>query len=191
MAVHLTRFDAADYLQTEDDMAAYLAECAEGDDPRLVAHALGAIARARNLSQLARDTGMTRAGLSRALAYDGNPSFATDLKGRQGAGVEDIRHAGESRPRACTAGPSRRTRPAAAIKRAKSRKVALCASPRHPTVCALDAARPASQVPFGFPRPPVDREVQGDVRWRSATLGTPGRTCGSRPGMTSGALAGV
>jgi probable addiction module antidote protein len=80
MTVKLTRFDAADYLDDDDDMAAYLAECAEGGDPTLIARALGAIARARNLSQLARDTGMTRAGLSRALAPDGNPSFQTIAK---------------------------------------------------------------------------------------------------------------
>jgi probable addiction module antidote protein len=80
MTVKLTRFDAADYLDDEDDMPAYLAECAEGGDPALIAQALGAIARARNLSQLARDTGMTRAGLSRALAPDGNPSFLTIAK---------------------------------------------------------------------------------------------------------------
>jgi probable addiction module antidote protein len=80
MTVKLTRFDAADYLNDEEDMAGYLAECAEGGDPALIAQALGAIARARSLSQLARDTGMTRAGLSRALAPDGNPSFQTIAK---------------------------------------------------------------------------------------------------------------
>jgi len=52
-------------------MAAYLVECA---------HAPGAITRARNLSQLARDIGMTRAGLSRALAYDGNPASPPSQK---------------------------------------------------------------------------------------------------------------
>lgn len=123
MAFHLTRFDAADYLLTEEDMAAYLAECAEGDDPRLVAHALGAIARARNLSQLARDTGMTRAGLSRALAYDGNPSFATVSKVAKALGLKiSVTPATASARK--TSGPSRRTRPAAALKRAKPRKVA-------------------------------------------------------------------
>ena len=80
MTVKLTRFDAADYLDDEDDMAAYLVECAEGGDPALIAQALGAIARARNLNQLARETGMTRAGLSRALAPGGNPSFQTIAK---------------------------------------------------------------------------------------------------------------
>jgi probable addiction module antidote protein len=80
MTMKLTRFDPADYLDDEDDMAAYFAECAEGGDPALMAQALGAIARARNLSQLARDTGMSRAGLSRALAPDGDPSFQTIAK---------------------------------------------------------------------------------------------------------------
>jgi probable addiction module antidote protein len=88
MAVHLTRFDAADYLLTEDDMTAYLAECAEDGDPRLITHALGAIARARNMSQLARDAGMTRAGLSRALAHDGNPSFVTISKVAKALGLK-------------------------------------------------------------------------------------------------------
>ncbi|HME86394.1 MAG TPA: addiction module antidote protein [Roseiarcus sp.] len=118
MAIHLTRFDAADYLQTEDDMAAYLAECAEGDDPGLIAQALGAIARARNLSQLARETGMTRAGLSRALAYDGNPSFATISKVAKALGLK-ISITPAKQPARNTAERSRRTRPAAAVKGAK------------------------------------------------------------------------
>ena len=123
MAVHLTRFDAADYLLTEDDMAAYLAECAEGDDPRLIAHALGAIARARNLSQLARDTGITRAGLSRALAYDGNPSFATISKVAKALGLKISVTPAKAAAHE-TADRSRRTRRVAAPKGAKSRKVA-------------------------------------------------------------------
>ncbi len=123
MAIHLTRFDAADYLLTEDDMAAYLAECAEGDDPRLVADALGAIARARNLSQLARDTGMTRAGLSRALAYDGNPSFATISKVAKALGLKISVTPAKTSTRT-TADRSRHKQPVAALKGAKSRKVA-------------------------------------------------------------------
>jgi probable addiction module antidote protein len=88
MTVKLIRFDAADYLENDEDMAAYLADCAEEGDPALIAHALGAIARARNLSQLARDTGMTRAGLSRALAEDGNPSFQTIAKVAKALGLK-------------------------------------------------------------------------------------------------------
>ena len=123
MAIHLTRFDAADHLLSEDDMAAYLAECAEGDDPRLVADALGAIARARNLSQLARDTGMTRAGLSRALAYDGNPSFATVSKVAKALGLKISLTSAKAAPRK-PADRSRRTQPVKALERAKPRIVA-------------------------------------------------------------------
>jgi probable addiction module antidote protein len=74
MTVRLTRFDPADYLENEEDMSAYLADCAEEGHPALIAHALGATARARNRIQLAWDTGVTRTRLSRALAEDANPS---------------------------------------------------------------------------------------------------------------------
>ena len=74
-----SRYDTADYLKTESDIVAYLdAVMVEGgDDPALIAHALGVIARARNISKLARDTGISREGLYKALSGDGNPSFAT------------------------------------------------------------------------------------------------------------------
>lgn len=76
------RFDAADYLTTEEDIVAYLDAVMEesGDDPAMIARALGTIARARNMSQLARDAGITREGLYKALSEDGNPSFATIVK---------------------------------------------------------------------------------------------------------------
>ena len=123
MSVNLTRFDPADYLLSEEDIAAYLAECAEGDDPALIAHALGAIARARNLSRLARETGMTRAGLSRALARDGNPSFATISKVAKALGLK-VSIAPAKATARMSAKPSRRGRPAAARKGAPPRKVA-------------------------------------------------------------------
>ena len=74
-----SRYDTADYLKTETDIVAYLdAVMTEGgDDPALIAHALGVVARARNVSQLARDTGISREGLYKALSGEGNPSFAT------------------------------------------------------------------------------------------------------------------
>ena len=50
------------------------------DDPAFIAHALGVVARARNMSQLARDSGLTSVGLYKALSRDGNPSFATVMK---------------------------------------------------------------------------------------------------------------
>jgi len=74
-----TRFDSADYLTDVETAAAYLqAALAEsGDDPSVVAVALGAIARSGNMSELARRTGMSREGLYKALSAEGNPSFAT------------------------------------------------------------------------------------------------------------------
>lgn len=83
------RFDAADYLKTEEDIVAYLdAAIAEAaDDPALIARALGAVARARNMSQLAREAGITREGLYKALSGDGNPSFATIVKVAQALGL--------------------------------------------------------------------------------------------------------
>lgn len=77
-----SRYDSADYLNTGEDIAAYLEAVMEqaGDDPAYITQALGVIARARNMSQLARDVGMSREGLYKALSEDGNPSFATILK---------------------------------------------------------------------------------------------------------------
>lgn len=85
-----SRYDSADYLKTEEDITAYMEAVMEegGDDPAFVAHALGAVARARNMSQLARDTGMTREGLYKALSGQGNPSFATVMKVAQALGLK-------------------------------------------------------------------------------------------------------
>jgi probable addiction module antidote protein len=75
-----SKFDAADYLRGEEDIAAFLDAAAAEDDPATLAIALGAVARARNMSQLARDTGLTREGLYKALSGEGNPSLATVMK---------------------------------------------------------------------------------------------------------------
>ena len=82
MTLKATPWDSADYLKTEADRTAYLQACLEEapHDPAFIAHALGVVARARNMSQLARDTGLTREGLYKALSDDGNPSFGTVLK---------------------------------------------------------------------------------------------------------------
>ena len=80
MTETFTRYDAATYLRSDEDIQAYLEAAAEGGDPAAMAAALGAVARARNMSQLARDSGMTREGLYKALAPGGNPAFATVAK---------------------------------------------------------------------------------------------------------------
>ena len=85
-----SRWDAADYLKSEEDMAAYLQACLEEspDDPALVAAALGDIARARGMAQLAKQTGLTREGLYKALSSDGNPSLGTVLKVLKALGLK-------------------------------------------------------------------------------------------------------
>lgn len=82
MALKTTPWDSAEYLKSEADITAYLDACFEeaGDDPAFLTHALGVAARARNMSQLARDSGLTREGLYKALSAEGNPSFGTVLK---------------------------------------------------------------------------------------------------------------
>ena len=82
MSISTTKWDSAEYLKTEEDMKLYLEACIEeaGDDPSFIVHALGVVARAKNMSQLARDTGLTREGLYKALSPEGNPTFATVAK---------------------------------------------------------------------------------------------------------------
>lgn len=77
-----SRWDTAHYLKTEEDTYLYFELCLEEDpgDGSLVRRALGSIARARGMSQLARDTGLAREGLYKALSPEGNPEFATIMK---------------------------------------------------------------------------------------------------------------
>ena len=73
-------WDPAQHLESEEDMAAYLEAALEEGDPALVAAALGDIARAKGMTQLARDTGLGRESLYKALSPSGNPEFATVMK---------------------------------------------------------------------------------------------------------------
>ena len=85
----LKKWDSAEHLQTEEDMAIYLEACLEeaGDDAAFIAKALGNIARAKGMSQLSRDTGLGRESLYKALSGEGNPSFATILKVTRALGI--------------------------------------------------------------------------------------------------------
>lgn len=82
MSVKLRRWDSAEYLKTKADIQEYLEAILEegGDDPAYVVHALGVIARAKNMSQLARDAGLSREGFYKALSEEGNPTFSTVAK---------------------------------------------------------------------------------------------------------------
>lgn len=79
-ATRLRPWDSAEHLKSEEDMVLYLEACLEEGDPALIAHGLGVIAKARGMSQLARDTGLSRESLYKALSGEGNPEFATVMK---------------------------------------------------------------------------------------------------------------
>ncbi|QIB65151.1 addiction module antidote protein [Kineobactrum salinum] len=90
MSVKISRWDSAEYLHAEEDIQAYLEAILEegGDDPAYIVHALGVIARAKNMSQLAREAGISREGLYKALSEEGNPTFATVAKIAKALGLQ-------------------------------------------------------------------------------------------------------
>jgi probable addiction module antidote protein len=94
-----SRWDAVDYLKSHDDMVEYLAVAMEeaGDDAAYIAAVIGDIVRAHgNMQQLARKTGISRQGLYKALARDGNPSFETILKVTHALGFELVPRAAKA-----------------------------------------------------------------------------------------------
>lgn len=82
------RWDAADYLKSDEDMAAYLEAALEDGDAAVFTAALGDIARAKGMSQIARKSGLGRESLYKALSPDGNPEFATVLKVVRSLGLD-------------------------------------------------------------------------------------------------------
>ena len=88
MAKKFTQYDTAEYLKTDEDIAAYFDAVLEENDPQLAVQALGIIARAKGMSQMALDTGLARESLYRALSNTGNPEFATVLKVIRALGLQ-------------------------------------------------------------------------------------------------------
>lgn len=82
MTETFSKWDAAEHIRTRRDARLYLQACADEDpgDGSLIRAALNDVARARNLAGLARDAGLSREGLYKALSADGNPTFATVLR---------------------------------------------------------------------------------------------------------------
>ena len=82
MGIKLNKWDVVEHIKSEEDMNLYLDACFEEDpgDGSLIRAALGDIARARGMAQLARDTGLSREGLYKALSPEGNPEFSTVVK---------------------------------------------------------------------------------------------------------------
>ena len=88
MALDTAPYDSADYLRTPEDVAAYLEAAFEDGDAALITHALGVVARAEGMTEIARQAGLTRASLYKALSADGRPEFATVLKVVQALGLK-------------------------------------------------------------------------------------------------------
>ena len=84
-----TRFNVSEHLRTPEEMAAYLEACFDvaGDDAAFIAKALGDIARAKGMSQVARDAGLSRESLYKALSGERTPGFDTILKVVQALGL--------------------------------------------------------------------------------------------------------
>lgn len=85
-----SRYDVTDHLKTEEDIVAFLEACFEeaGDDATFIAAALGEIARARGMAEIATATGLTREGLYRTLSKDGNPSLSAVMKVMKALGLK-------------------------------------------------------------------------------------------------------
>lgn len=88
MATATKKWDSADYLESREDVAAYLEAVFEENDPALIAHALGVAARAKGMTAIAEEAGLTRASLYKALSEDGNPAFSTVMSVVQALGLK-------------------------------------------------------------------------------------------------------
>ena len=87
MAEKLVEFDVAKHLESEDDIAAYMTEAFETGDSAYIAHALGVVARARGMSQLAKDAGLSREQLYKTFSEGGNPTLKTLMSVMKALGV--------------------------------------------------------------------------------------------------------
>jgi probable addiction module antidote protein len=93
-----TRFDAADYLLSEEDCAAYLSAALEEQDPAFFVRALGTVARARGMTAVARETGLGRESLYKTLSGDGDPRFATIARIMEAVGMRFVAEPVPPRP---------------------------------------------------------------------------------------------
>jgi probable addiction module antidote protein len=84
----ISAWDPAEFLDDENRMALYLEAALEENDPALIAAALGDIARAKGMTEIAKETGLGRESLYKALSSDGNPSFSTILKVIEALGLK-------------------------------------------------------------------------------------------------------
>ena len=87
MPLDISAWDSAAYLETPEDVALYLEAAFDDGDPRVIAHALGIVARSKGMSAVAREAGVTREALYKALSEDGDPKLTTLLGVMKALGV--------------------------------------------------------------------------------------------------------
>jgi len=83
-----TPFDAAEYLNSDEAIGAYMEEALATDDPAFIAHALGTVARARGMAKVAKKAGLSRESLYKALSAEGNPEFSTIIRVMHALGLK-------------------------------------------------------------------------------------------------------
>ena len=88
MVTKTTPFDSAAYLESEESVHAYMEDALESNDPAVIAHALGVVARARGMAQIAQQAGLSRESLYKALSAEGNPEFGTVLRVMHALGLK-------------------------------------------------------------------------------------------------------
>lgn len=93
MAIETRPFDPSEYLDSDEGIQAYLEDAFASGDPSEITDALGVVAKAVGMSELARRTGLTRPALYKALTREGNPEFATIVKVAEALGLK-LSHAG-------------------------------------------------------------------------------------------------
>ena len=91
----LKPFDPADYLKSDEAMAEYLTAALETEDAALIADALGVVARAKGMTQIANETGLGRNSLYKALSREGNPELSTVLRVIRALGLKLSAHPAE------------------------------------------------------------------------------------------------
>lgn len=88
MALETTKWDATEYLDSEEAIAAYIEAAFEDGDPEMIKHALGNVARARGMTGIAKDAGVTREALYKALSEKGDPKLSTLLGVMKALGLQ-------------------------------------------------------------------------------------------------------
>ena len=88
MREKLTKFDPAEALTSDEAIAAFMEEAFKTEDAGYIAHALGVVARAKGMAQIAKDTGLSREQLYRSFSANGNPTLKTTIAVMKALGIE-------------------------------------------------------------------------------------------------------